>query len=146
MEKQYFTLDEANHLIPYLEDKLREIDGIKSQLDHFIDRLEDEGYDIEDLLKHSSQNNESQKYSVELEAFGDAINDVMFDIQERGVILKDLEMGLIDFFSNVDGKEVFLCWKRGEPEISYYHGIKEGFSGRKSLFQRNILSQVTNLH
>jgi hypothetical protein len=54
-------------------------------------------------------------------------------IDEAGVQVKDLDEGLLDFPARRDGEEVLLCWKLGEPEVVYWHGLDEGFAGRKPL-------------
>jgi hypothetical protein len=54
-------------------------------------------------------------------------------IQELGVLVKDLDRGLVDFPALREGEEVLLCWELGEDEIAFWHGLKEGFAGRKPL-------------
>jgi hypothetical protein len=54
-------------------------------------------------------------------------------IHELGGVVKDLDTGLVDFPAQVEGREAFLCWRLGEDEITHWHGIDEGFSGRKPL-------------
>ncbi len=54
-------------------------------------------------------------------------------IQETGCLVKDLDEGLVDFPTLRKGEEVYLCWKLGEERIGYWHGIQEGFAGRKPL-------------
>jgi hypothetical protein len=54
-------------------------------------------------------------------------------IDEAGVQVKDLDEGLLDFPARRDGEEVLLCWRVGEPEVAYWHGLDEGFAGRKPL-------------
>jgi hypothetical protein len=54
-------------------------------------------------------------------------------IQELGAIVKDIDRGLVDFPALRDGEEVLLCWQLGEDEIRYWHGVDEGFAGRKKL-------------
>jgi hypothetical protein len=56
-------------------------------------------------------------------------------IARNGVLVKDLEIGLIDFPTLFDGREVYLCWKLGEPNIGFWHDTTEGFAGRKSIDQ-----------
>ena len=56
-------------------------------------------------------------------------------IQETGCIVKDLEKGLVDFPTLFRGQEVYLCWKMDEPAIRFWHGIEEGFAGRKQIDQ-----------
>ena len=54
-------------------------------------------------------------------------------LAERGILLRDPETGLIDFPAERDGEEVFLCWRLGEDDVAYYHGVHGGFGGRKPL-------------
>jgi hypothetical protein len=65
---------------------------------------------------------------------------MMAEVQERlkaiaalGGVVKDLGMGLVDFAHLRDGREVNLCWKYGERSIDFWHGLDEGFAGRKPL-------------
>jgi hypothetical protein len=55
------------------------------------------------------------------------------EIHERGAIVKDLGTGLIDFPARLHGKEVLLCWRLGEDRVEHWHGLEEGFAGRKLL-------------
>jgi len=55
------------------------------------------------------------------------------EIEEMGAVLKDPRTGLVDFYGLMDGKLVWLCWKYGEKGVSHYHGLDEGFSGRKPI-------------
>ncbi|HEX3343727.1 MAG TPA: DUF2203 domain-containing protein, partial [Polyangiaceae bacterium] len=55
------------------------------------------------------------------------------ELQEMGAVLKDPRTGLVDFYGQVDGKRVWLCWKYGEEAVTHYHGLHEGFSGRKAI-------------
>jgi hypothetical protein len=54
-------------------------------------------------------------------------------IHELGGVVKDLDTGLVDFPARLAGVVAFLCWRLGEDEIDHWHGIDEGFSGRKPL-------------
>jgi hypothetical protein len=54
-------------------------------------------------------------------------------IHELGAVVKDPDEGLVDFPARVEGQEAYLCWKVGEDSIEYWHGIEEGFAGRKPL-------------
>lgn len=61
------------------------------------------------------------------------IVDVIAKIQETGCLVKDVDEGLIDFPSLIEGQEALLCWKLGEHRIEYWHGLEDGFAGRKRL-------------
>lgn len=54
-------------------------------------------------------------------------------LEEIGVVVKDLDAGLVDFLSLRDGEEVFLCWQLGEQDVAWWHGLDEGFRGRKPI-------------
>ena len=58
------------------------------------------------------------------------------ELKELGAVLKDPVVGLIDFWTVIDGREAFLCWKLGEEEIGYWHELDAGFQGRQSLLER----------
>ena len=68
-----------------------------------------------------------------IERAASAVAAEVDQIQARGVLVKDLETGLLDFPSLRDGEQVLLCWRVGEPGIGYWHGVDEGFAGRKPL-------------
>lgn len=61
------------------------------------------------------------------------LQEAIEQIHSFGCEVKDLDIGLIDFRSLYQGREVYLCWKLGEPRIEYWHGIEEGFRGRKKI-------------
>jgi len=62
--------------------------------------------------------------------------DTLAEMDEIGVQVKDLEKGLLDFPSLLEGQEVLLCWKQGEEEIGYWHTPEDGYAGRKPLHPR----------
>lgn len=64
---------------------------------------------------------------------GNELKDAIESIHETGCIVKDLDMGLVDFPTTYQGREVYLCWKLGEPSIAWWHGVDEGFAGRKPI-------------
>jgi hypothetical protein len=54
-------------------------------------------------------------------------------VHERGAIVKDPDTGLVDFPARLEGEEVLLCWRLGEEQVAHWHGLEEGFAGRKLL-------------
>ena len=61
------------------------------------------------------------------------LKQVMLEFQRREIQIKDLQRGLLDFPAIVDGKEVFLCWEKGEEDVEYWHDLDTGFGGRERL-------------
>jgi hypothetical protein len=68
-----------------------------------------------------------------IQKMADEIEDFMLELEEIGCFFKDwnFQIGLVDFPAIIEGKEVFLCWRSDEDDIMYYHGIDDGFAGRK---------------
>lgn len=62
-----------------------------------------------------------------------ALKQALDEIENTGALIKDLDIGLIDFLCFYQGREVCLCWKLGEPRIRFWHGTEEGFRGRKPI-------------
>jgi hypothetical protein len=60
-----------------------------------------------------------------------ALKEALEKIEQTGALVKDLDIGLIDFLSLYQGREVCLCWKLGEDRVRFWHGLEEGFRGRK---------------
>ena len=67
------------------------------------------------------------------DASAGALREVFEKIEQMGVLVKDLDIGLIDFLTRYQGREVCLCWKLGEERIRFWHGTDEGFAGRKPI-------------
>jgi hypothetical protein len=61
------------------------------------------------------------------------IEDTVSALHELGVVVKDIDAGLVDFPAEREGAPVYLCWQLGEDAVGYWHGIEEGFAGRKPL-------------
>jgi hypothetical protein len=66
---------------------------------------------------------------------GERMKSAVEEIQEMGCLIKDLETGLIDFPTLLRGEEVYLCWRLGETDIGFWHGVHEGVAGRRAIDQ-----------
>jgi hypothetical protein len=67
----------------------------------------------------------------------EALQDQLRVVEATGAVVKDIDTGLVDFYFEKDGREVFLCWRYGETEIAYFHEIESGFRGRRALTQED---------
>jgi hypothetical protein len=76
---------------------------------------------------------EPSELDEQLEREADAVAHAVDELQRLGVLVKDLDRGLVDFPALRDGEEVLLCWQVGEDEVAHWHGLEEGFAGRKPL-------------
>lgn len=72
---------------------------------------------------------------AELDALGSEIERCLAQLDEAGVQVKDLDEGLVDFPAVHEGREILLCWRVGEERVAFWHGIEEGFAGRKPIDQ-----------
>lgn len=70
-----------------------------------------------------------QRVAAELAAIAGCVNG----IHALGALVKDPDTGLVDFPARIEGEDAYLCWQLGEAEIAYWHGVEEGFAGRKPL-------------
>jgi hypothetical protein len=120
-----FTLEEANALLPKLQELL-------DDLTLHRDALREKAPRLEPILRAAGANGGGRvgsEYSVEAYNLYLAIRR----IQEFGVLLKDLDMGLLDFPHEREGRIVFLCWHPPEESIGYWHEIEAGYAGRRPL-------------
>lgn len=74
------------------------------------------------------------------EQFARSLKEAIENIEATGCVVKDLDTGLLDFPSRIDGQEVYLCWKLGEDRIRFWHRQDEGFAGRKPIDPRDQAS------
>jgi hypothetical protein len=75
-------------------------------------------------------------YQLAKREFDEVVNDanrLLAEINEVGCRVTDVEMGLVDFPARLDGAEVYLCWQMDEVEVAFFHGIDEGYTGRRPL-------------
>ncbi len=130
-EKKYFSLEEANRLLPVVKVdlfKLREIRELYKQKFNLYHKMRTAPGGDGAARKEQLFTLESELDFLQIEA-----NAHMQNIAAKGAELKDIDHGLIDFPARIDGQEVLLCWKSGEAEIAYYHTETDGFAGRKPL-------------
>jgi hypothetical protein len=125
MEERIFTLNEATSLLPQLEELLTEIKRHRK----FLVSIESE---IKKASGHAAQSGGSPFGPSYLKTLERIIKNIE-QINDMGVVVKDLDKGLCDFACMMDGRVVYLCWKLGEPEIGWWHETTAGFSGRQPL-------------
>jgi hypothetical protein len=128
---KYFTLPQAERLLPEVERALRDALFHKAEYQKADEELKRNTQRIR--MAGGSRVNPGPL--VALRATRDtnisALKDDLERVEEIGALVKDLDIGLIDFLTLYDGREVCLCWKLGEDGIRYWHGTEEGFRGRK---------------
>jgi hypothetical protein len=130
---RYFTLDQAHRMLPHVEDTIRRAIELKAEYQSHDEQIRDvtrkvmiSGGMMIDREKFVTLKNSRDEA-------GSAIRAAIEAVQETGCLVKDLDIGLLDFPTLYNGQEVYLCWRLGEKRIEYWHGIEEGFRGRKPI-------------
>ena len=130
-----FTLAEAQTLIPEVSRLLQNALALKTSFVEAEQTMQDWNRRITiagGMVVDRAAILESRKRR---DAFATALRSAIKQVQSTGCVVKDLDIGLIDFPTLFRGQEVYLCWKLGEPEIAFWHGTDEGFRGRKAIDQ-----------
>ena len=135
MSERTFTFDEAQSLLPVLESLLRtamaakQLMEVDAELQGVQHRVFLNGGMFLDIVPLARRKAERMKAAQR-------IKDTLAEIDSIGVQVKDLDIGLLDFPCEVEGQIILLCWKSGEKSITHWHGVQEGFAGRKPVDQR----------
>jgi len=144
MADRTFTLDEAKSLLPVLESLLRNaiagkqfVEKFEAELQALQHRIFLAGGTLVDIVPLARRR--AERVKAEQRA-----KDALAEIDSIGVQVKDLEVGLLDFPCEVEGRTVLLCWKLGEKSIAHWHGTDEGFSGRKPIDERIARARRSN--
>lgn len=144
MSERTFTLDEAQSLLPVLESLLRsamkaktvieEVDAELQALHHRIFLNGGMFLEIVPLARRKAERAKAEQRA----------KDALAEIDSIGVQVKDLSIGLLDFPCMVEGQVILLCWKLGEKSIAHWHGVNEGFAGRKPIHERISRARKVN--
>jgi hypothetical protein len=140
---RYFSLDEAQALVPRVRTLLGQALQLHGHLRVAIAKLSEAGHEItwamlrgEDRIEdpEAKLDRKSEQSLERARMIYIALRESVSEIEALGVEVKGVVEGLVDFHSWCDGEhEVLLCWKLGEPEIRFFHGIDDGFSARRPI-------------
>lgn len=129
VDKRYFTLEQANKMLPLVGAIVSDVVKQYADLCERRDRL---------ALIRGRGNEARGPYREELDEVSDQLQrdaerlkDLIEELNALGVEFKDPNIGLVDFPAMVEGREVYLCWKLGEPEVQFWHELDAGFRGRQ---------------
>ena len=131
-----FTVEEANRTLPLVSkivaDLVREHELWEDKVREFelatVGSTPEHPDAIAELLQM-----EAQRLARDIEGYIRELNDL-------GVICKGMDTGLVDFRGEIDGREVYYCWKLGEPSVLYWHEVDAGFVGRQRLHPLAVAS------
>ncbi len=123
MTPHYFTLPEANtiirHIRPLMAELLKRRARVVSCRPYLHNMLE------------NLHNNTGNALATTVAQDFVVMERLLEQIKGYGCVIKDINVGLVDFLTERDGREVYLCWRYGEDEISFYHELHNGFNGRR---------------
>jgi hypothetical protein len=122
---RYFTLQEANETLDIIRPLIDEVQKIREA----ILRNQPEAWPA---IEKSAGNGGNRALSNMVQDF-EKLDALVHQIQDMDVLIKDINLGLLDFPALRDGREVYLCWQYGEGEIAFWHEVEEGFAGRQSI-------------
>jgi hypothetical protein len=144
---RYFTVGEAERALPGVEAALRDIlfhraeyQKANDEMDANTRRIRMAGGSRVDPGAHLAMRSRRDTSAA-------ALKDAADRVEAAGALLKDVDTGLIDFLAHYRGETVCLCWKLGEDRIRFWHGLEEGFRGRKAIddeFLKNHRGEATH--
>lgn len=124
VHERHFTREEASALLPRLKEMLRELRSSKDQL------TDTEAHEaLSEAAPGNGGGDEGKQVGV---AFLE-VRRLLGAIEESGIVLRDIDRGLVDFPAVIDGREVYLCWELGEDDVAYWHDLDSGYRGREPL-------------
>lgn len=125
-DRHLFTPQEASKLLPDIKPKVKELierKKVVAQLNSELERYNLLGFKPGEVAEKAAL----------LDSLVEGMTKKIEELEDLGVKVKDLDFGLVDFPAERYGENVLLCWRYGEPEVSYWHKPNEGYNGRKSL-------------
>ena len=126
-----FTVEEANRLLPavrpLIENILENLRRLRSKSETVI-RSEQLDPEAPDLMQRLRRDEEIARLVGQIKGWVE-------EIQSHGCVCKGIEQGLVDFPCLLGSEVVFLCWQYGEPGVNHWHGIEDGFAGRRTLLE-----------
>lgn len=125
-----FTVAEANAALVDLAPRVERLRAIRGEAQRLHDLLEVLWRRLEDGEPVLSIIGERQRA---LDGLSQEFGRLVDEVDATGVVLRDLDMGLVDFPARVRGLPIFLCWRAGETRVAYWHGPTEGYAGRKPI-------------
>ena len=138
MRIELFTVEEANKVAAEIRPRLerlvmrkREFDALEKRMGILLVATAGAGPENPDTLELRSLEEKRRR-------LGESIGKGVQELHAKGVVVKDLDRGLVDFYSLMGDRLVFLCWQVSEPEVSHWHTLEDGFSGRQQIKEAGL--------
>ena len=124
IHERHFTLEEANGLLGTVEPALRALREAR-------DRLTDS--EAHEALSGAAPGNGGGEPGTQVGESFLEVRRLLAALQEAGIVIRDIDRGLVDFPALIDGREVYLCWQLGEDGVDHWHDLEAGYGGREPL-------------
>lgn len=130
MKGKIFTPEEANRMLPLVARIADDIVATYADVNRAL-----QAFEAEKARTEADETREPilRQRDAEVAATLDRFQALIEEIEALGGTVKDYERGMVDFYGEVDGEIVYLCWTRGEDRIAYWHRLEEGFGKRRVL-------------
>jgi hypothetical protein len=122
--EKHYSREEARALLPQIREWLRQLDELRPRLLKCEERL--------GPLMESGIDAGGKSVNAWVSVLA-GVRAVLIEFQRREIVVKDLDRGLVDFPAIIGGREVFLCWEKGEEDIEFWHELETGYAGRERL-------------
>ncbi len=127
-----YTVDEANALVAWLEATFVEISRQRTLVESALTGLAGLGRHTR-ANGHGDTDEKLRDAKRVAEAARERLRELLGSVVEKDIEVRDLATGLVDFLGERDGRDVWLCWRAGEPAVGHWHELDRGFSDRKPL-------------
>lgn len=124
VHERHFTREEANSLLPQLT-------ALLAQLREARDELTD--VEAHEALADAAPANGGGEEGRQVGLAFLEVRRLLETVEQAGIVLRDIDRGLVDFPALIDGREVYLCWELGEDAVGYWHDLEGGYGGREPL-------------
>lgn len=129
---RFFTVDEANELVATLEIEFGRVARSRAELAPLVEAFGPDAAMA--ILQEGGEGPPGREAEVaRLRSLAAELTGAVERVNDLGCLVKDLDMGLVDFHAVVAGQPVFLCWQYGEPAVAHWHGLDEGYANRRPI-------------
>ena len=130
---RFFTVEEANALLPALELVFSDLARLRSELEQAIRAVGGAEQAVAILQRGEAPEHSRERQAESLRQVAQEVGTAVERVNALGCVLKDLEAGLVDFYAMRDDEPVFLCWQLGEPAVAHWHSLDGGFASREPI-------------
>ncbi len=138
MKITLFSVDEANKLAVELKPLLERLVQVKREFDGLHERVEVLSLALAGAAPTNPDARELRDVHTRRTELAEELTRGVQSIQQRGVVVKDLDQGLVDFYTLSGDRLIFLCWQLGEAEVTHWHTLEGGFAGRQPLHRSEL--------